>query len=144
MQKISKSPEDTKKFATEFVAGLGGLKSDSATVVGLFGNLGAGKTTFVQYVAEILGVEGPVTSPTFVILKNYPLNPKPYTLLVHIDAYRLKNGEELKKLGFKELLNNPGNLILIEWPENVTEVLPKEMLQIRFEFMGDSTRKIEF
>ena len=114
----------------------------SATVVGLYGNLGSGKTTFVQSVAEILGVTECPTSPTFVILKNYTLTSNPHTLLVHIDAYRLKSGAELIKLGWQELVSNPANLIFIEWPEHVKEILTSDHLKLSFEFVDETTRVI--
>jgi tRNA threonylcarbamoyladenosine biosynthesis protein TsaE len=144
MPKISKSLEDTKKFAAEFVAGLGKSESGRATVVGLFGNLGSGKTTFVQCVTEIFGVEESVTSPTFVILKSYKLQTKNYKLLVHIDAYRLESGNELRKLGFEEILSDSENLVLVEWPERVADILPKDTRTIKFEFIDDTTRGINF
>ncbi len=172
MIKISKNLEDTKKFAREFLESISKMPRpdshrDGATVVGLYGNLGSGKTTFAQCVAEALGVTEHVTSPTFVIMKSYKLsvstlNPKPYNLLLHIDAYRLKNGEELRKLRFEELLRDSSNLVLIEWADLVSDILPKGHAKLYFEFaspvrdregsqrdsvsngMDETTRKITF
>ncbi|MEI8327904.1 MAG: tRNA (adenosine(37)-N6)-threonylcarbamoyltransferase complex ATPase subunit type 1 TsaE [Candidatus Taylorbacteria bacterium] len=107
-----------------------------ATVVGMSGHLGAGKTAFVKIVAKLLGVKEEVTSPTFVIMKIYELDPNsqfpisnstcPWKRLVHIDAYRLERAEELEVLNFDRLVADPGHLIMIEWPENVEldKVLP--------------------
>ena len=143
MEILSKSIEDTKRFAQDFLAKLP-VDNKQATVVGLYGNLGSGKTTFTQCVAEILGVKECTTSPTFVILKTYTLTSDSYTLLHHIDAYRLKSGEELRKLGFEELLRDPENLILIEWADLVADILPKDHIKLYFEFVDDLTRKISF
>ncbi len=146
MKFLSKSVEETNKIAADFLSNLS-TGNTSATVVGLFGDLGSGKTTFTQAIAKNLGVEQVVTSPTFVIEKIYPiLNSKfkfPYSTLIHIDAYRLDLGQELLSLGFAELLNDPKNLILIEWPERVAEILPKNLIKINFKFISETEREIE-
>ena len=162
MQIISKNLKETEGFAKKF---LQSLKKDDkiAIVVGLFGNLGSGKTTFVQFVAQNLGIKENITSPTFVIEKIYSvkshragISPKVKLFnrankiekenwpkkLIHIDAYRLQKGEELRVLGFEEILNDPENLILIEWPKNVHNILPKSILKIEFEFIDENTRRI--
>jgi tRNA threonylcarbamoyladenosine biosynthesis protein TsaE len=144
MEFLSKSLDDTERFATEFVEKLSINSGTGATVVGLYGNLGSGKTTFVQAVAKILGVKEHLTSPTFVIMKTYNLKPTTFKSLVHIDAYRLKSGEELRKLGFEELLKNPGNLILIEWADLVSDILPPDHTKLKFEFVDEKTRKITY
>jgi len=110
---------------------------DGATVVTLSGVLGAGKTTFAQGVAKALGVEEIVTSPTFVIEKIYALQDQKFARLIHIDAYRLKGAHELEVLGWKELLADSGNLILLEWPEKVAEAIPADATRISFEINGE-------
>jgi tRNA threonylcarbamoyl adenosine modification protein YjeE len=97
---------------------------DGATVVALSGDLGAGKTTYVQQVAKEFSVEDQVNSPTFVIEKVYACSQGPFAKLVHIDAYRLKSAQELAVLGWRELIADKGNLLLIEWAENVSDALP--------------------
>lgn len=126
MKYISQSLEETQKIADEFLAGLTPFV-DKATVVGLSGNLGAGKTAFTKCVAKILGVEDTVTSPTFVIEKIYELQNQKFTHLIHIDAYRLESGEELLNLGWQRIVSDPKNLILIEWPEMVEGVMPEHI-----------------
>jgi len=129
-------------FARDFVARLN-MNKDDATIIGLYGNLGSGKTTFVQAVAKTLGVPGSIQSPTFVIIKNYQLQTTNYKLLVHIDAYRLDNGEDLKKLGWNELVADARNLILIEWADRVSDILPENHTKLFFEFVDENTRKVE-
>lgn len=144
----SKNLDDTSRFAKEFVENL--LKSGDnceklATIVALQGDLGAGKTTFVKAAAEALGVQKTVTSPTFVLEKVYKIKGfGSFTHLIHIDAYRLENGDELLSLGWKEMISDPHNIIFIEWPERVAEVLPDIVRTMRFKFIDEMTRKITF
>jgi tRNA threonylcarbamoyladenosine biosynthesis protein TsaE len=128
MKYVSKSLEETEKIARDFVATF--APNSAATVVGLYGTLGAGKTAFTQAAARALGVGEEITSPTFVIEKVYELAGKPFARLVHIDAYRLLKPEELLHLGWRELILDPQNLIFIEWPENVAAIMPPH-IQIR-------------
>ena len=135
--------KEFQETAARFARGLSPLPN-RATVVGLYCDLGAGKTTFVQAVAKSLGVNTHVSSPTFLILKTYPLHATRYTLLVHIDAYRLKSSDELTKLGFADLLADPTNLILVEWADKVADILPTDHKQLHFKFIDDQTREITF
>lgn len=129
MQKISKNTKDTEKIAKFFLKTLKPKKRE-ATLIGLYGDLGVGKTTFVQAVAKQLKLKKKVKSPTFVIIKNYKLKTKNYKLLFHIDAYRLKDEKELAHLGWKEILTDPEHLVFIEWPEQVIKILPKKHQKI--------------
>jgi tRNA threonylcarbamoyl adenosine modification protein YjeE len=108
-----------------------------ATLVTLSGELGAGKTAFTKEVAKALGIEEVLTSPTFVLEKIYAL-PAPklgFIRLIHIDAYRLSGGAELAALGFDEAMADPENLILLEWPERVSDAVftPTTRIHIRVE-----------
>ena len=148
MKCLSKSLKETQKTAEDFLRKICKKKQKKATVVGLFGDLGSGKTAFVQLLAEILGIKETVTSPTFVIMKSYSLKPKTLNLkpntLIHIDAYRLESGRELLNLGLEETLKDSKNLVLIEWPERVPDVLPKDLIKISFKFIGKNEREITF
>ena len=115
----------------------------ASVVVGLSGNLGAGKTTFTQQAAKKLGVTDAITSPTFVIMKNYPLENQKFENLIHIDAYRLESEKELEVLDFKEMISDPKNLIFIEWPEKVSGILPENMKTVSFEVVDEETREIK-
>ncbi|PIQ68749.1 MAG: tRNA (adenosine(37)-N6)-threonylcarbamoyltransferase complex ATPase subunit type 1 TsaE [Candidatus Taylorbacteria bacterium CG11_big_fil_rev_8_21_14_0_20_46_11] len=147
MQSKTASIEDFQKVARDF-AGKVTPVPGRATVIGLYGNLGAGKTTFVQAVAKALGVIETVNSPTFLIYKTYNLQPatnnRGFGKLVHIDAYRLKGADELRQLRFDELLPDPKNLILIEWADKVSDILPPDHTKLSFEFVDDTTRTISF
>lgn len=112
-----------------------------ASVVALSGDLGAGKTTFVKELAHALGIEEEVTSPTFVIMKLYPLEKAadvPYALLAHIDAYRIEAEDEMRVLRFDDLLAQRDALICIEWAEKIGTLIPKDALKIRIDIKGDT------
>lgn len=119
---------------------------ERATLITLTGELGAGKTAFTKCVAKILGVTEEITSPTFVLQKNYtlPENKKGFKQLIHIDAYRLKSGEELGPLSFAETLRDAGNLILLEWPEQVADALPTPDAALTFTHQGENSRALSY
>lgn len=152
MEHITRNLEETYGIAKRFVEDLINKNSDTshlfkkqATVVGLFGNLGSGKTSFTQGVAKAFKIRDHITSPTFVLEKIYKLSKdSSYEHLIHIDAYRLEDAKEMSALGWDEVVRDPRNIIFIEWPERVSAVLPKEMIKIFFE-AGDTEneRKIK-
>jgi tRNA threonylcarbamoyladenosine biosynthesis protein TsaE len=116
-----------------------------ATLVTLVGELGAGKTAFTKAVARTLGIEETVTSPTFVLEKIYLLpKGKSFKRLIHIDAYRLEKGSDLAPLGFDELMQDVGNLILLEWPEKVADAFPTPSNQLSFVAFPDGSREISY
>ncbi len=152
---ISHSLEETQEIASRWLRGVVANEvagdqnragSIEATVVGLSGHLGAGKTAFVKMVAKLLGVEGEITSPTFVIMKVYDIDTQdiPWKRLVHIDAYRLENPEETDALDFELLVADRHNLIMVEWSENVSldKIVPDHH-EIRFEVV-DNEYQISF
>ncbi|HEY4473823.1 MAG TPA: tRNA (adenosine(37)-N6)-threonylcarbamoyltransferase complex ATPase subunit type 1 TsaE [Candidatus Paceibacterota bacterium] len=127
-------------FAVAFVAGLPVFLGERAYIVGLKGELGAGKTTFMQEVAKVFGVPHIVTSPTFVLVRTYTINGIPFKRLVHVDAYRL-NGSDTDTFGFQEYAANPENLILVEWPENLPGS-PAVNKKLEFRVVSRDTREI--
>ena len=141
MSQLLHNLDDLHAFAETVVSELV-PQEEGATVVGLYGDLGSGKTTFTKEVAQILGVTDTLQSPTFVIMKNYRLSTGDYKLFVHIDAYRLEHSSELLNLGWKELISNPDNLIFIEWPERVTDIMPKHV-KISFTHVSESERSVQ-
>ena len=105
---------------------------NTATVLALVGELGAGKTTFVQVLAKELGVVETVQSPTYVLMKKYQIPNFKFQTLIHVDAYRLEKPEEFTALNPEEFLKDPSNLVCIEWPERVEGALPKPDMVIKF------------
>ncbi len=141
---ISNSPEETKKAGRGLASFFKKEKSPrrGAAVIAFEGGLGAGKTTFTQGLAEGLGVKKDVLSPTFVILKEFPLRLENFKKFYHIDAYRTENPEEILELGFEDLIKNPENIIAVEWAEKIEKILPQKAVRIRFENLGKEKRKI--
>lgn len=136
--------KDTKKFAEQVADWINEQESkQQALVVALVGDLGAGKTTFVQHLGNTLGVEEKILSPTFVILKKFSLKYSSFDTFYHIDCYRTEKPEELLKLNFEEVVSDPDNLVLIEWADKIESILPNHYLKINFEVTGKGKRKIK-
>lgn len=143
-EQLLRTVEDIDSEARAFIEALV-PEERSATLVTLSGELGAGKTSFVQAVAAVLGVEGPITSPTFVIAKVYLLpEGQQFERLIHIDAYRLSSIGELNAIGFGEMVSNPSNLVMLEWPEQVGGILEHSSLNIMIEPLPDGSRQITY
>jgi tRNA threonylcarbamoyladenosine biosynthesis protein TsaE len=129
------SSDETKKLGYDIARGLKREKK-CATVFALEGDLGAGKTTFVQGFLKGLGSKKRVTSPTFILMRRHALRSghdgvtKKFKNVFHIDAYRLKNPEHVAALTLDVILNEPNNILLIEWPEQAKEFLPKNVTWI--------------
>lgn len=134
----TRSEKETKKIGKKVAKK---IKKGKNRILALDGDLGAGKTTFVQGFAREWGIKE-ITSPTFVIMKKYKLKEKNFDYLFHIDCYRLKDKKELKQLNFKEIIKNKNNIILIEWPEKIEEALKNE-IRIKFKFISEKEREIE-
>ncbi len=143
MEATAHTKEELQQEAKAFVSRLS-QKKEGATVVALSGELGAGKTTFVQGMALMLGICDPITSPTFVVEKIYELSGQPFSHLVHIDAYRLKNAQELASLGFHTLITDPSNLMCIEWAENVQELIPSDAIRVTLSVLKEGGRHISY
>lgn len=141
MEQEIKSLYELDEYARLFT---GDLKKQPAhaTIIGLSGELGAGKTAFTKALAKILGIDEDVSSPTFVIAKFYELKDRRWNRLVHIDAYRIEHPDELRSLRFSELINDSCNLIVIEWPELMKDAFPKDALVLQFKFITDTVRSI--
>lgn len=142
MEKVIRTLAELEAEAARFVATLS--PGESATLVTLRGELGAGKTAFTKAIAWALGIEESVTSPTFVLEKIYLLDDQPFKRLVHIDAYRLEKGSDLVPLGFDELMQDAGNLIMLEWPEKVADALPAPSATISVVVEADDSRIITY
>jgi tRNA threonylcarbamoyladenosine biosynthesis protein TsaE len=136
--------EDTKKLAESvmMLAEKRGVGTSTATIIGLWGNLGAGKTTFTQEFAKVLGINEDVTSPTFVIEKIYSTEHHIFKRLIHIDAYRLESASELQTLGWDTIVANRENLIVVEWPEKIAAIWSSSFLKISLEIVGSGRKAI--
>ena len=127
---ITKSEKETMTLAEKFASQLEG-----GEVVALVGELGAGKTVFIKGLAKGLGVKQTITSPTFVLMKIYEVNKKnKIKNLCHIDAYRLKNGQELIGIGLNDWLSRSDVITVIEWADRVKEILPEKSIKIRLNY----------
>lgn len=111
----------------------------------LLGDVGAGKTTLVQFFCQLLGVEGAVTSPTFALVNEYPRNSNDgkQGVVNHLDLYRLQSLEEALEIGIEDYLYND-DFCFIEWPELIESLLPEDIIRIEIEIMEDSGRKVLF
>ena len=142
MALVTRSLEETYAEAQKFLSILT-PRPTGATIVALQGDLGAGKTAFTQGIARALGVGETVTSPTFVLEKVYRLEGHAFQRLVHIDAYRLEGVDELRQLGWDELVQDSGTLICVEWAERIKEALPEGVRWVELKFIDSVTHEID-
>ena len=132
-EEITESPAETKKLAAKLAG-----KLRAGSVLALHGDLGSGKTCFVQGLAGALGVEELVNSPTFTIINEYQGRFRLY----HIDLYRVKSAAEAETLGLDDYLEGDG-ITAIEWPEIFSALLPKDTIHLYFEFVDANRRRIK-
>ena len=133
--RLSNSPNETARLAEKF-----GQRVREGTVIALTGELGAGKTLFVQSLARTLGVESNVTSPTFNLMNMY----EGICPIIHFDLYRLQNEEDLEEIGFYEYVESEEGIVLIEWADKFPDALPENYVLIHFDKCESTTRKITF
>ncbi|MDD5290143.1 MAG: tRNA (adenosine(37)-N6)-threonylcarbamoyltransferase complex ATPase subunit type 1 TsaE [Patescibacteria group bacterium] len=151
---LSHSPSQTKTIAKKLASQL-----KPGAVLALVGDLGAGKTHFVKGLAEYFGIKKNITSPTFVLLKIYPItkvyperaeraegsrNRNKIKKLIHLDCYRLSHPDELLAIGFREFLQDKNCLVVIEWADKIKTLLPKNTTWLKFSLgQKENERKIE-
>lgn len=155
MKYLIKSEKDLEKLAEDILVLATDKKYNHAAVLALQGELGAGKTTFTKSLARILGINESITSPTFVIQKTFSINTANFknsaeafsknifAQLIHIDSYRLDLSAELAHLGWHDLLNQKENLIVVEWPERIADILPAQHILLKFSHVDETTREVE-
>lgn len=129
---VSSSDRQTRKVGRELAKHLKG-----GEILALFGALGSGKTTFVKGLAAGLGIGQKITSPSFLAARRYRARGK---WLHHFDLYRLRRGRELSEFGFEEIIRDPKNIVIIEWPEKAR--LPKRAIGIKFQYGENKHRRI--
>lgn len=132
MEIITQSALQTQKLGEKI-----GRDLKPPIVIALYGDLGSGKTTFIQGLAKGLGIKKRITSPTFVFVKKYHPN------FYHIDLYRIEKTKEVKSLGLEEIFSEPKTVMAIEWAEKIKEMLPKNRIDIWFNYLNQNQRKIE-
>jgi tRNA threonylcarbamoyladenosine biosynthesis protein TsaE len=146
----TKSRTKTQKLAEKFAKQIlkHKPKKSSAAVIALQGELGAGKTTFTQGFLRALGVKQHITSPTFLIMRKYEISAPlkkgfaHYHHAYHFDLYRIQKPKELLDLGFRKIISDPNAIVLIEWPERIKKILPKNTTWIRFEHGKNEKERI--
>jgi len=112
-------------------------------IICLYGDLGMGKTTFVQGFAKGLGITSRLLSPTFIIVRRYELTKK-FTFFYHMDLYRIHELHDMKELGLSEIFEDQKSIVIIEWADRLDGKLPKNRLDIRFSIGSEpSERRIE-
>jgi len=135
---ISKSSKQTEKIGEKIASEMKG-----GEVICLYGDLGAGKTTFVHGFMEYFLPGKRIVSPTFIIVRHYTISHGKIKNIYHIDLYRISNDNEIKTLGINEFMNKSDSLVLIEWAGNLGKFLPEKRIDIRFEIKSEKTRIIK-
>lgn len=133
----SSSSAETKRFGKKLAESFAERKSrrarsKHALVIALMGELGSGKTTFVQGFLLGFGVRSGGSSPTFILIKRYAVRHKLFADIYHVDAYRIRKPKEFLALGFRKILDDKKNIVLVEWAERVKKILPKKIIELRF------------
>lgn len=129
------SPETIHEAAKEFVANMG-----DANIFAFYGNMGAGKTTFIKAICEELGVDDVITSPTFAIVNEYTGRD---TTIYHFDFYRIKKMEEVYDMGYEDYIYSDA-ICFMEWPELIEPLLPEDAIKVTIKENADCTREVEF
>lgn len=125
------------KAAQEFIKNMGTKK-----IYAFYGNMGAGKTTFIKAICQELGVEDIITSPTFSLVNEYTSN-KLNEPIYHFDFYRIKKIEEVYDMGYEDYFYS-GHLCFLEWPELIEDLLPEDAVKVEINVNADGTRTVKF
>lgn len=134
-QVTTKSPDQTRQLAARLA------KNPPSNLLALVGPLGSGKTVFSQGFGQVFNIEH-MPSPTYTLIRQYPLKNSPYQTLYHIDLYRLSSPSEMANLGLDEIWQRHKNLVLIEWADKITDQLPANHQKISFQIKDENTRQI--
>jgi tRNA threonylcarbamoyladenosine biosynthesis protein TsaE len=148
---ITTNFKETQALGLKFAKTLRG-----GEVIALYGDLGSGKTTFMQGLAKGLGITKNIISPTFIIMRTYELGTREKAIgsedqarrrlgirnLYHLDLYRIENGEPTVDLGLNELMGEKENIVAIEWPDKIENLLPEKRINLYFEYLEEDKRQI--
>jgi len=132
------SPQETARIGQEFG---NCVREKGIRVVCLYGELGSGKTTFVQGFAKGLGITMRLLSPTFIIVRRYQM-PDNSGFIYHLDLYRMESEKDLLGLGLPEILADPDSIVVIEWAEKMGSLVPQPRIDVYFEVLEDGKHKI--
>jgi len=145
---LTKNAAETEKFAINLAKSL-----KRGDILCLYGNLGSGKTTFVQGLARGLGIKRRIFSPTFIIVRSYEITTPHFAkasrgkqnsiFFYHIDLYRIQTKQDLLGLGIDEILKDEKNIVSIEWAEKLFDLLPKKRIDLKFKYIDQNERLIE-
>ena len=135
MKRLCNNLDDTKNLAFEFAKDLKG-----GEIITLSGDLGAGKTTFTQSLAKAMGIDEPVTSPTFTLMNQY-VGKK--LKLYHFDMYRIEEIDEILETGLTEFFGNKHAVCVIEWAENISQIIPQKHIKISIKKLGETQREFQ-
>jgi len=147
LQVLSENLQETEKIASFFVKYIIDCPArgrKKGLVISLEGDLGAGKTEFVKGIGKALQVKENIFSPTYLLMKSFPLQNSCFQFLWHLDCYRLEKEEEAKVLDLEELFSDPANLIFVEWGDKIKNLLPSSCWTIHFLIKKENTRLIIF
>lgn len=132
---VTKSFEETQDLGKEFGRTLRG-----GEFIALYGNLGSGKTTFVQGLALGIGIKRRIISPTFIIIRSYKIESK---MFYHIDLYRIQTATDLNGIGMQDIIKDKNSIIVVEWAEKMEHLLPEKRFDVFFEYLDENKRKIK-
>lgn len=142
---ITHSPAETKKWGERLAQNI--VKNGprhKAVVLGLSGELGSGKTTFLQGFARGLGIPKRILSPTFVLMKRFEIKGKSgFENFFHLDCYRIEKPKDLSCLGLKEIIQNSQNIVAVEWVGKAKEAFSPETILLKFEVLDNKKRLIK-
>jgi len=130
-KRVTKGALETQAFAKEIAKTV-----KNGAIVALYGDLGSGKTTFVQGLAAGLGIHQRIVSPTFIIMRSYDKN------FYHVDLYRTETEKDIEGLGLPEIMEDSESIVVIEWPERMEALLPKHTKRMYFKYRNDTEREI--
>ena len=142
---ITNSAEQTKEIGKNIAKKILNLsdQKERAVIIAIKGELGSGKTTFIQGLAKELGIKHRILSPTFILMRNYKI-PKIDKRFYHIDCYRIKQSQELSFLNLEKLFLDSKNIIATEWPEKIKNILPQDIIVLEFKHKKQNQREIHF
>lgn len=133
----SNSAEETQRIGEQI-----GNALEKGNCIALHGDLGSGKTTFTQGLAKGLGITTHLSSPTFIIMRAYMI-AKFKTMFYHVDLYRTKDENDAKGIGLDEILLDNNSIVVIEWPEKISQLIPEKTKHIYFEYLEEDKRRIK-